>query len=121
MKTILIVEDEYEIAAIVEMGLNLEGYQAILSQNGKEALDLLKKVQCPDLIISDLMMPVLDGYEFITALRAIDDYRKIPVIIVSAGPFDQKRLAPGSWTIFMAKPFHLDRLYGEVLSLIGKS
>jgi two-component system cell cycle sensor histidine kinase/response regulator CckA len=120
MKTILIVEDEIDIATVVEMVLNIEGYQAYVAENGKQAIELLEKIPKPDLVISDLMMPVLDGYDFINSFKASPVYRDVPVIVVSAGPFDETRLPPGSWSFFIRKPFSLESLYSQVSGLIGK-
>jgi two-component system response regulator VicR len=122
MKTVLVVDDEHDIANAVEMVLTMEGYQTCLAQNGKEALELLKEMPTkPDLIISDLMMPIMDGYEFVTALRANPEYRNIPLMITSAGRFDEKRLPPGGSNIFIRKPFDLDNLIAQVAGLIAQS
>ena len=111
MKLILIVDDEYDIVSSLEMILNLEGYDVRSAFNGKEALELLgKHERLPDLILSDLMMPVMDGYEFVRALAANPKYRAIPVLLMSAGQLNEGRLNKCTYRAFVRKPFDLDRM-----------
>jgi CheY-like chemotaxis protein len=121
MKTILIVDDEHDIATAIEMVLTFEGYQTFHAQNGQEALDLLKTMATPALIISDLMMPVLNGYEFVRELRTNPVHHSIPVIITSAGQLDEKRLPLQTNLWFLRKPFDLDKLITLVEQLVPKS
>lgn len=66
-------------------------------------------------------MPVLDGYSFTRALRANLELKDIPLVITSAGIFDKKELEPGSWNIFIRKPFDLDRLIEQIAEIIAKN
>ena len=119
MKIILVVDDEYDIISCLEMVLTMEGYEVHSAFQGKEALDALKSIPKPDLIISDVMMPLLDGYGFLNALKANPDYRDIPVILMSAAQLDETRLVPGSWTLFVRKPFDLSRLLVQIAAVLA--
>lgn len=68
MKMILIVEDEYGNAEILQLLLEAEGYRVALASNGQQALDILRTSENPALILSDFMMPVMNGGEFGQAL-----------------------------------------------------
>jgi two-component system alkaline phosphatase synthesis response regulator PhoP len=83
MTKILLVEDEAAIQELVRFNLEKEGYIVFSASDGEQGLALVKSKR-PDLIILDLMLPVLDGYEFCKILRANKETSSIPVIILSA-------------------------------------
>ena len=83
---VLVVEDDQLTAGAVKMVLEWEGYQVDCAANGKEALESLRKMEAkPDVILLDVMMPVLDGLQF--RQRQVGDpaLKDIPVVVVSAG------------------------------------
>jgi CheY-like chemotaxis protein len=110
MKTILIIDDEYDHLSSLEMLFSLEGYSVRTAHDGEEGLEDLKTNPFPDLILVDLMMPVLDGYGFISALRKNPEYDQIPVIIASISYMDPRKLKVGDWDYFILKPFDLKKL-----------
>ena len=69
LATVLVVEDEFAIADLLEMVLTDEGYRVLLAANGRQGLERLAEGPRPDLVISDYMMPVLDGAGLIQAMR----------------------------------------------------
>lgn len=79
-ETILVVDDEINIRQILETRLSIRGYKVILASNGKEALEIFQKEK-PDLIILDIMLPKLDGYEVCTKIRQESE---IPIIMLTA-------------------------------------
>lgn len=81
---ILIVEDNAVSAKLVEHLLQKAGYKTIVVKNGKEALASLPTIKNVQLIITDFMMPEMDGLEFIAKLRGLPSFRDIPIIILSA-------------------------------------
>ena len=86
-KGILIVEDDEDIRAAMQMILEFEGHQVCSAANGKLALDFLQNVpSLPSLILLDLMMPVMNGWEFAAALRKEEKLLSIPIVVVSAFP-----------------------------------
>src|SRR3954452_19124969 len=83
MPTILIAEDELSIATLLRDTLEDEGYAVMLAQNGQEALDLLKTTR-PALVVTDVMMPFVDGLTLCRTIQANPSYQAIPVIFMSA-------------------------------------
>ncbi len=81
-KTILIVEDEANIRSFVRSYLEAEGFQVLEAENGKEGLEVLSK-KSPDLIVTDIMMPEMDGIEFFKELRLSPLTRETPVIMLT--------------------------------------
>ena len=80
---ILVVDDEPDIAAMVERRLRLSGYDVVVARNGHEALSVARQ-ENPDLIIMDLMMPGLDGHQVCSLLKTDRRFRDTPIIILSA-------------------------------------
>jgi len=83
MKKVLIVEDEEHMRSLLKYNLNKENYEIYTAKDGREGLDEVKK-QKPDLIISDVMMPRMDGYEFCRSLREDPETKTIPFIFLTA-------------------------------------
>lgn len=83
-ETVLIVEDEAAIAELLATALTDSGYRVVLAANGRRALAHSGKGPTPDLVISDVMMPVLDGAGFIRTMREIEPPLDIPFIITSS-------------------------------------
>ena len=106
MTVILLVEDEPDILETLEMVLKMEGYEVVTAPNGKIGLERLKE-QMPDLIVSDIMMPVLTGLEMLREIRSNPKYKEIPVLLMSAGGLTVKK-EDYQWTEFLSKPFCLD-------------
>ena len=94
--------------------LEAEGYDVALAENGKVALEKLRGGLQPGLILLDLMMPVLDGFEFCDLWKSDSTLRAIPLIVVSAdGGTDEKAKSCGA-TGALRKPLQLDTLLGVV-------
>lgn len=85
MAKILTVDDEPDVLFLLKVTLELAGHTVEQAQHGAAALEMIATWR-PDLIITDLMMPVMDGREFIEQLRARPDVAGIPVILLSAAP-----------------------------------
>jgi CheY-like chemotaxis protein len=83
-KSILIAEDNDDIRETLEEVLKMEGYQVHAVKNGREALRALKQIEGPALILLDLMMPVMNGWEFLEAQRENNVIQPLPVVVVSA-------------------------------------
>ncbi|MDP9037063.1 MAG: response regulator [Myxococcota bacterium] len=105
--TVLVVDDDKAIREIVAEVLRDEGYDVVCAQNGLEALCELGKDHRPDLMLLDLMMPVMSGWEVLEQLESSEELSRIPVIVVSA------MSAPGA-SEHLPKPIDLDRLLATV-------
>jgi putative two-component system response regulator len=106
-KIILIVEDEEDLREFFQESLSSFGYEVFTSPNGKAALEFLKVGPSPDVIISDLMMPEMNGWDFAQALREDDMLKAIPLIVISA-LIDKS--PPENSKCCVAKPFKLNEL-----------
>jgi CheY-like chemotaxis protein len=107
-RRVLVVDDEPLILSLLTTALEAEGYQVEVATNGRDALDKVKW-QAPGAILLDLMMPILDGWQLIEALRADPATSQIPIVILSAAYEAAKHPALGS-LVFLAKPFDLSIL-----------
>jgi CheY-like chemotaxis protein len=117
MKTVLIVEDEEALSYLLECVLREAGYRTSHAHNGAEALACMEAA-LPDLIVSDLMMPVMDGVELCEVMSRDDHYLHIPVIIMSA-LYDLKPADGCNYVARIHKPFDLDSVLTAVESSIG--
>jgi CheY-like chemotaxis protein len=105
---VLIVEDDQDLREMMAQLLTLEGYEAATVANGREALDYLHGADRPNVILLDLMMPVMDGWEFHRRMEADPALPPVPVIVLSA--LDQARSANIHAAAFLKKPLDFDRL-----------
>ena len=106
-KRILIVEDDNDGREALQLLLELDGYETICAGNGMEALAML--AESPDLIITDIMMPEMDGSQFVSELRAQPKYANLPVICVSA--FSNPAVKAD---VVMTKPVDADDLFRSI-------
>ena len=114
MSTILVVDDEFSIIEVLRDVLLDEGYDVVTANNGQEGLACLEKKH-PDLVLCDVMMPVLDGRELCRRMTINPRYRSIPLIFMTAvhKSFSQVEC---NYVATIAKPFDID----EVLNLIAR-
>lgn len=109
---ILVVDDEPDLRALYRENLADAGHEVLTAANGAEGLGLAQREQ-PDLVLVDLMMPVMDGYEFLQHFRQLPGQERTPTVVVSAvatGGYSRRLGASG----FVAKPFDADDLLSVV-------
>ena len=116
----LVVEDEDALAKVLAMRLEMEGFEVRRAGDGAEALALVK-AQRPDIVLCDLMMPVMDGKEFTRRVKSDARLKSIPILILSALKREQEveeltRLGADG---FAAKPYDSIELTARIRSLIG--
>src|SRR4029079_8357095 len=104
---VLIVEDDEDLREMMAQMLTLEGFEAVAVANGREALEYLHEAEKPDVILLDLMMPVMDGWEFRRQQQADPSLARLPVIVLSA--LDQGRAPSLDGNAFPQKTPHLER------------
>jgi CheY-like chemotaxis protein len=110
-RRILVVEDDADLRASVAQTLTEEGYQVDVARNGRDALEALKRAE-PDLVLLDLMMPVMSGWEFRERQRNHPEYGHIPVVVMSAtSTLDAAAIDA---TDLLSKPLALDDLLAMV-------
>jgi CheY-like chemotaxis protein len=118
MATVLIVEDEFAIADLLEMALTDAGYRVLTAANGRQGLRRLAEGPHPDLIISDYMMPVLDGVGMLQAMRGIESQRNIPCIVMSSMPEGNVRERIDGYAAFVHKPFQIAAVVQLVATIL---
>jgi len=117
-RKVLAVDDTPENLRLVEALLGPQGYDVVTASSGTEALALLPKVG-PDLLLVDIVMPEMNGYEFTKAVRADANWRHVPVIMITAtGGADLVRSLEAGADDFVSKPFDKNELLARVKSLI---
>jgi CheY-like chemotaxis protein len=114
---VLIVEDDADLREMMAQLLTLEGYGTATASNGREALRLLHEAEVPKVILLDLMMPVMDGWEFRRQQRADPSIAELPVIVLSA--LDPNRASNLAASAFLKKPLDFDRLLQLVRNYCG--
>ncbi|MDB4994496.1 MAG: Response regulator [Myxococcaceae bacterium] len=117
-RTVLVVEDDEDVRETLRDVIGDEGYETIGAANGQEALALLKD-GAPHLILLDLMMPVMDGWQLLTKLRSDPRYAHLPVLVMSASG-DAHRSLPSTQP-FMRKPLSLGGLMGRIHELCDRA
>lgn len=114
---ILVVDDEPDITETYAMFLELHGYEVLTANNPVDALQIMS-TRMPDLIISDCMMPHMDGVEFSVRVKGNPDSRAIPIILMSGAP-ELHNLGSPTYELFLRKPVLFDRLMPEIRRLLG--
>ena len=114
-KAILVADDDPDILSIVSMSLETQGYDVYRATNGREAVDLAREHH-PDLILMDMMMPVVSGYEAVAELKADADTQDITIVGLSAKAMatDMERATDVGIDGYITKPFRI----AQVLSVV---
>ncbi len=117
---ILLVDDEPSIVKMVGKRLEVEGFEVIVAMDGQDAL-AKARTENPQLIVLDLMLPKLNGYEVCTMLKQDTRYQKIPIIIFTAKTQekDEKMALECGANAYMRKPFRAQELTEKIRSLIA--
>jgi len=116
-RLVLVVDDDPDILQTLALCLSTEGYRVLMAANGQEALHVLDRER-PDCILLDLMMPVMDGWQFVAEMENRGK-RNVPLLILSADRSVQGHASKLRADDFLAKPFDLDELLVKVSHLTG--
>jgi CheY-like chemotaxis protein len=108
-KTILIIEDDQDILMALSSFLEVEGYAVRTAENGFEAMELLKDGKMPNLILLDMKMPVMNGWQFAIEFLAKHDHLS-PIVVMTAAADAKQRAEDISAIGWIAKPFELEEL-----------
>ena len=120
-KRILVADDEPDVRELVVYRMRRSGYEVIEAKNGEEAYDLAVQ-HVPDLIVADVMMPRVDGYELTRRLRAETTTQRIPVILLTAKTqeADVSQGFDAGADDYLKKPFNPDELVARVRAVLGR-
>jgi CheY-like chemotaxis protein len=108
--TVLIVEDEKELREMLREALELSGYSVVTAVEGGAALEAIERIDHLCLVLLDLLMPGMNGWDFFKEMRARPKYAAVPVVVHSSAP----AAAPPGATRVLTKPLELDRLLDVV-------
>jgi CheY-like chemotaxis protein len=117
MATILLVEDNDDVREMMAVALELGGHSVVSVANGRAALDVLRHAPRPSLILLDLMMPVMNGWELRKVLDSDPRLAEIPVVVISAVTSEVEERLPG--TPFVPKPIDIEHLLDVVQEQCG--
>ena len=121
--TVLLAEDDPDVGDLVRHVLEADGYRVELAQDGAEALERFE-LCCPDLVVLDVMMPRLTGFEVLSRLRDLEDEgRSVPVLILSAKA-SQEDIVKGfdlGVSDYVTKPFMIGELRARVRALLARA
>jgi CheY-like chemotaxis protein len=115
VKRILVVEDDTSIRELLVELLESEGYSVAAAVNGLEGIKYLQAQGSPDLILIDLMMPVMDGYSFRVEQLNNESWATIPTVVMSAEANAKEKMKNFKITAFLSKPVELDTLLETVV------
>jgi two-component system, OmpR family, alkaline phosphatase synthesis response regulator PhoP len=120
--SVLIVDDDAVIQLLLRVNFEMDGFDVVLADDGEQGLGLAKSER-PDLMLLDVMMPKMDGYEVLARLRQDEATRDLPVVLLSAKSSDTDRdlgLKAGA-TAYITKPFDPAAVLNEIRSLMPDS
>jgi DNA-binding response OmpR family regulator len=110
-KTVLVVEDDPDLSEELTYLIQRRGYTVATAEHGADALDQLEALDRPCIIVLDLMMPVMDGFELRAELLRNDAWSSIPIVVVSGIADLQREANALDVAGYVSKPIDLDRLY----------
>jgi CheY-like chemotaxis protein len=118
MTTILVVDDEPLIAMALQAALEDEGYQVVTAANGKQGLERLAEAPRPELVLLDMMMPVMNGPAMLKAMAADPGLRNIPVIVLSSLPEPTIRAQADGVAAILRKPYTADQVLDAIRQIL---
>ena len=119
---ILIVEDDPDLRTILKLQLLSQDYEVVEAGNGAEGFAAIQS-QAPDMVILDLMMPVMDGFGFLKRVRSIMTMTEVPILILTASEDERNKLRGFQYQAdgYMSKPYDLDALSAEVARMLASA
>ncbi len=120
-KKILVIEDEPDSRMPLSLALKSSGYIVFGAENGEEGLRIFKEEK-PDLVILDVMMPVMDGWEVLKRIKAGFKSRKVPVIMVTGKDEDKDKVKGYDYGVdfYVTKPYSIQKLLPIIRDIISK-
>jgi CheY-like chemotaxis protein len=110
--SVLVIEDDPDMRSLLVLMLEDRGHHVLAASDGREGLDMLRH-QTPDLILLDMKMPVMDGWEFARRYREAHDHPS-PIVVMTAAEDPRRRAEEVGAAGWLGKPVELDRLYDTV-------
>jgi CheY-like chemotaxis protein len=121
MTTVLVVDDEPLIAMALEAALEDAGYRVATAANGRQGLERLAEAPRPDLVLLDMMMPVMNGPAMLAAMAADPDLRGIPVVVLSSLPEEAIRARADGFAAILLKPCTAEQVLDAISRVLGEA
>jgi CheY-like chemotaxis protein len=121
MTTVLVVDDEPLIAMALEAALEDAGYQVVTAANGQQGLERLAEAPRPDVVLLDMMMPVMNGPAMLAAMAATPGLDGIPVIVLSSLPEEAVRVRTKDVAAILRKPYTVREVLSAITQALGKA
>ena len=121
MTTVLVVDDEPLIAMALEAMLEDAGYRVATAANGRQGLEQLAEAPRPDLVLLDMMMPVMNGPAMLAAMAADPGLRGIPVVVLSSLPEEAVRARAGGVAAILLKPCTAEQVLDAIARALGEA
>ncbi|MGB9642278.1 MAG: response regulator [Candidatus Ratteibacteria bacterium] len=120
IKTILVAEDDPETRLILQQGLLRAGYRVVIAEDGEQALERFREFR-PDLVLLDIEMPRLNGWEVLERLKSGWRSRRVPVIMVTGKTSDDDKIRGYELGVdyYVTKPFNIQRLLPIIRNLVS--
>jgi two-component system cell cycle response regulator DivK len=120
-RTILCVEDDSANRTLVRRVLEAEGYRVLEAEDGPRGIEVARRER-PTLILVDINMPGMDGYEVTARLKGLDELRAVPIIALTANVMlgDREKTLAAGCSGYIQKPIDVDRLPGQVAAFLGR-
>lgn len=118
VKSILVVDDEFGMVGVLTAILEDAGYRVFSAANGRQALARLSQ-SVPDVVLTDYMMPLLDGAELGRAMQASPEWQAVPIVMMSAVPEESVRAEFKGYRAFLRKPFDIPKLLQALERALG--
>lgn len=119
-KTILIVEDDSIVAKLLKHTLTKRGFAITVAENGQEAIENLDKIEPPDLILLDIILPFFDGFEVLKKIRGVKDWRNVPIIMLTSKTQELSIVRAFDYGAddYVTKPFQIEELVVRINRLL---
>jgi CheY-like chemotaxis protein len=121
MTTVLVVDDEALIAMALEAALEDAGYRVATAANGRQGLERLAEAPRPEIVLLDMMMPVMNGPAMLAAMAADPGLRGIPVIVLSSLPEEAVRARAQGVAAILRKPYTADQVLDAIARVLGEA
>jgi len=120
--TILYIEDNIDNRTLVRRVLQIEGYRVMEAESGFRAFEILR-AETPDLVLMDINLPDMDGYEITTRLKQMPSLAKVPVIAMTANVMkgDREKTLAAGCDGYISKPIDIDTLPGQIARFLRKN
>ena len=116
-KKILIIDDEPEVATLLKLRLEAQGYEVLTATDGQDGMDKIKKDK-PDLVLLDVAMPKMDGYTFLQEFKKVTDLKETPVIVLTAKGEMKDIFTMEGIQDYIVKPFDAVKLLEKIKSYL---